>query len=170
MTARSTTRFSARVGESLHQVELEHDGRGGVRAVVDGRGYALSVTEPQDRVFSILTEGMSHEAIVQHARGAVRVRVGGMSFEVVPEEPGAGPSRRAAEAGGRLRVAAVMPGRVLRVLVEPGARVAARQGLVVVEAMKMENEIAAPRDAVVRQVLVSPGRTVETGETLIVLE
>ena len=63
-----------------------------------------------------------------------------------------------------------MPGRVLRVLVSPGQRVTARQGLVVVEAMKMENEVIAPRDGVVKELKVAPGRAVETGELLAVLE
>jgi biotin carboxyl carrier protein len=63
-----------------------------------------------------------------------------------------------------------MPGRVARVLVAVGDRVAARQGVVVVEAMKMENELRAPRDATVKSVAVAPGAAVESGAVLVVLE
>jgi len=63
-----------------------------------------------------------------------------------------------------------MPGRVVKVLVSPGDRVTARQGLVVVEAMKMENELRAPADAVVREVRVVEGASVDAGAILVVLE
>ena len=63
-----------------------------------------------------------------------------------------------------------MPGRVVRVLVKPGDEVAARQGLVVVEAMKMENELAAPRAGRVKEVAVTEGQSVEAGRLLVVVE
>lgn len=75
----------------------------------------------------------------------------------------------AAQAGGDHAVAAPMPGRVVRVLVEPGDRVAAGQGLAVVEAMKMENEVAAPADGVVADVRAAPGDSVEAGGVLVTL-
>jgi biotin carboxyl carrier protein len=62
-----------------------------------------------------------------------------------------------------------MPGRVVRVLVAAGDRVTARQGVVVVEAMKMENELRTPRDGTVKQVLVKAGTAVETGAVLVVI-
>jgi biotin carboxyl carrier protein len=63
-----------------------------------------------------------------------------------------------------------MPGRVIRVLVKAGDRVVERQALVVVEAMKMENELRAPGDALVRDVNVTEGMSVDAGAILIVLE
>ena len=80
----------------------------------------------------------------------------------------------AAETGrhahGEQRVVAPMPGRVVRVLVAPGDEVAARQGVVVVEAMKMENELRAPKNGRVKDVSVSPGTSVEAGRVLVVIE
>ena len=73
-------------------------------------------------------------------------------------------------AAGEVRVTAPMPGRILRVLVKPGDEVAARQGLVVVEAMKMENEIASPKAGRVKEVAVSGGQSVESGRLLAVVE
>jgi biotin carboxyl carrier protein len=80
--------------------------------------------------------------------------------------PGAGP----VAAAGELRVVAPMPGRVLRVLVKPGDQVEIRQGLVVVEAMKMENEISAAKAGRVKEVAVAPGQSVESGRLLVVVE
>jgi biotin carboxyl carrier protein len=71
---------------------------------------------------------------------------------------------------GEQRLSAPMPGRVVRVLVKPGDEVAARQGLIVVEAMKMENELTSPRAGRVREVAVNEGQSVEAGRLLIVVE
>ena len=74
------------------------------------------------------------------------------------------------QAHGEQPVVAPMPGRVVRVLVAPGDEVAARQGVVVVEAMKMENELRAPKKGRVKDVSVSPGTSVEAGRVLVVIE
>jgi biotin carboxyl carrier protein len=81
-------------------------------------------------------------------------------------------SRRGREvaAVGEQRIVAPMPGKVLRVLVTAGQEVAARQPLVVVEAMKMENELASPKAGRIREVAVSEGASVEAGRLLVVVE
>jgi biotin carboxyl carrier protein len=71
---------------------------------------------------------------------------------------------------GEQRVLAPMPGRVLRVLVKAGDQVVARQGLVVVEAMKMENELMSPKDGCIREVAVSEGESIESGRLLVIVE
>ncbi|MDE3153993.1 MAG: acetyl-CoA carboxylase biotin carboxyl carrier protein subunit, partial [Acidobacteriota bacterium] len=65
---------------------------------------------------------------------------------------------------------APMPGKVVRVLVAPGDAVTVRQPLVVVEAMKMENELRSPKDGVVREIKVGEGVSVEAGSLLVVVE
>lgn len=79
-------------------------------------------------------------------------------------------SSGAAAAGGEQRLTAPMPGRVLRILVQPGDEVVARQALVVIEAMKMENELMATRAGRVRDVLVAESTSVEAGRLLIVID
>lgn len=76
----------------------------------------------------------------------------------------------AAEANGPAPIVAPMPGRIVKVLVGPGEAVAARQGVVVVEAMKMENELRAPAAGTVREVHVAAGTAVEKGARLVTLE
>jgi biotin carboxyl carrier protein len=75
-------------------------------------------------------------------------------------------SRGGDAAGGRQQVRAMMPGLVKEVLVEEGAEVTAGQGVVVLEAMKMENEIGAEAAGVVSKIFVEPGEHVEGGEPL----
>jgi biotin carboxyl carrier protein len=76
----------------------------------------------------------------------------------------------AAGTAGAQRVTAPMPGRIVRVLVQPGDEVTARQGLMVIEAMKMENELTAVRGGRIREVTVAPGAAVEAGRLLVVIE
>jgi biotin carboxyl carrier protein len=71
---------------------------------------------------------------------------------------------------GPQRVTSPMPGKVVRVLVKAGDEVTARQGLVVVEAMKMENELRAARDGRVREVPVTEGQSVDAGTVLLIVE
>ncbi|MGE0449519.1 MAG: biotin/lipoyl-containing protein [Vicinamibacterales bacterium] len=74
-----------------------------------------------------------------------------------------------ADSTGPQRLTAPMPGRVVRVLAQPGALVAARQAVVVIEAMKMENELRSPVDGIVSDVLVKEGQSVESGTVLAVV-
>jgi len=163
-------KWQARVGDRTHSVEIAREAGGIIAARVDGRPYRLSVSEPQARTWSILDEqGRSVEAIVGVKQGRCRVRIGRAVFEVASAEVER-TSTAGRNAGGREEVRSVMPGRVLRVLVTVGDTVQAGQGLAVLEAMKMENELASPRQGVVREIRTAPGRTVEAGETLVVLE
>ena len=116
-----------------------------------GRGVDVAITErPGGEVWLQLPRVM-----VQASVDARRYRRGGT-----------GP----VAADGELHVVAPMPGRVVRVLVKPGDQVEARQGLVVVEAMKMENEIAAAKAGRVKEVAVVPGQSVESGRLLVIVE
>ena len=171
MTARRT---SVKIGDRARDVGIERHGEE-VLARVDGREYRLSVLEPQRGVFSFLPlgeGGRSVEAIVSESEGVYRVRAGARLFEASIERPGqAGASRRSSDGpGGRLVLKSIMPGRIVRVLVEPGAAVSRGQGIIVVEAMKMENEIGSPGDGVVRQIFAAAGDRVEAGTPLAVIE
>jgi biotin carboxyl carrier protein len=75
----------------------------------------------------------------------------------------------AAAGGGPLEIRAIIPGRVAAVMVAAGDEVEAGRPLLVVEAMKMQNELRAPRDGVVERIAVGPGDTIEIGDTLLVL-
>jgi biotin carboxyl carrier protein len=81
-------------------------------------------------------------------------------------------SRRGTEAGGRtgpLEVHAIIPGRIVAVSVEQGEQVAAGQVLLVLEAMKMQNELRAPREGTIERIAVAVGSTVEVGDLLMVI-
>ena len=144
--------FRVRIDGVVHEVDARPTDLGLTLAHLDsGRSADVAVTYRA-----------AGELLLQLPRANVTALVDARRFR----RGGGGP----VTATGEVRVTAPMPGRVLRVLVKAGDSVTARQGLVVVEAMKMENEITSARDGRIREVAVSEGQSVEAGRLLVVVE
>jgi biotin carboxyl carrier protein len=162
-------KISAKTGDRLLDVVIEKN-NGTYVVVVDGVRHEVDSRKLEGDFFSILTGGKSYEISVEVTRDGYRVRHGAALRLVTLSDP----SRQAREAqraaGGPETVVSVMPGKVVRLLVREGDEVAEGQGLIVVEAMKMENEIAAPRAGRVRSIVVEPQQTVESGAELVVID
>lgn len=126
------------------------------------------------RKFNITVNGQSYEVEVEEIGGvqtAAPVRAAAVAAAPVPAAAPAAPKAAApAAAGAGDPVKAPMPGNILDVKVKAGDKVTNGQCLVVLEAMKMENEIPAPKDGVVTSVLVAKGATVEAGSVLVTLQ
>lgn len=144
--------------------------------LVDGRPIDIekeqldAARQVEPGVFSLLIKGQSFEVRVQPGEQK-GVEVQGRRFTVeVPNPRSARGPNRTASGAGRENVAAPMPGKVIRVLVKNGDLVEMGQGLVVVEAMKMQNELKASRTGRVSEVRVQDGDTVSASQTLVVLE
>jgi len=122
-------------------------------------------------VYSILMDGRSYEARVEESDGCVIVFIDGHRFEVGIQDPRRW-SRRAGRPGaeGRLNVSAPMPGKIVRLLVAEGDTVEAGQGLLVMEAMKMQNEMKAPKAGRVVSLTARAGATVVAGDMLAAIE
>jgi biotin carboxyl carrier protein len=130
--------------------------------------HRFSAASAGDGTWSILIDGRSYAVTIL---GAGEISVNGRVFHVDVFDPRELRGRRsAADNSGPQAVAAPMPGRVIRVLVEPGQEVAADEGLIVVEAMKMQNEMKAPRAGRVATVKTAAGATVSAGDVLLVIE
>jgi biotin carboxyl carrier protein len=118
--------------------------------------------------FSVLAGARSYEVTLLSGG---EISVNGRVFRVEVFDPRALRSReRGGESQGRRKILAPMPGRVVRVLVELNQEVEAGQGLIVVEAMKMQNEMKSPQAGRVAEVKTSPGAAVAAGEVLLVIE
>ena len=166
-------KLMAEVDGRSYALELRREGAR-VEASVDGRRYELEARETEAGAFLLLAGGRVYECRAGgRTMGGVReVQIGGKTFHVTLFDPkrlrggrGAG-----AEASGRAQVAASMPGKVVRVLVETGALVEAGDGLVVVEAMKMQNELKSPKSGTVVEVHAEAGATVNAGDVLVIVE
>jgi biotin carboxyl carrier protein len=144
---------------------------------VDGRTIEIEseqlsqVTQVEPGVYSVLLEGESYEVRVVESSSGLRGAVNGRQFGLEVSDPrDTSRGARASIGSGRQNVNAPMPGKVVRVLVTVGDMVELGQGLVVVEAMKMQNEMKASRPGRVIEVRGVAGATVGAGDTLVVLE
>jgi biotin carboxyl carrier protein len=162
--------------------EIELDGKlssvewipNGERArwTIDGRALDADAMEVSPGIYSVLIDGKSFEVRAEpKSDSELRVTVAGHEFGSAirdsrkwTRDRGAG-----AEVEGRQQVTAPMSGKVVLVLVKTGDVVEAGQGLVVVEAMKMQNEIRSPKSGTVERLLVITGQTVNSGEVIAIV-
>jgi len=149
-------------------VELERNGTG-YRVLLDGRTVEADATPVSPNTISVLLGGRAYEVHVTPALdGTVKLQSGPHEFTAGIQDPRAWRGRKqgAMEAEGRQPIVAPMPGKVIRLLVSAGDEVEAGQGLVVVEAMKMQNEIRSPKRGKVERVVATEGQNVNAGEVL----
>jgi len=158
-------------GGRTRDLELAREGRR-LRASLDGRAIEADAVEVAPGQYSILLEGAACEVGVEPAAAGLIVSIAGRRLEARVVDPrrwrGAGRGG-ALEVEGRQQILAPMPGKVVRVLVQQGDTVDAGRGLLVVEAMKMQNEVRSPKTGTVERLLVTEGQAVNAGEVLAVV-
>ena len=137
---------------------------------IDGEAVEADAAEIAPGVYSILLGGRSFEVRVEPHGKELIVEVGSrrMAAEVI--DPRRWRRQRGEmELGGKQQITAPMPGKVVRVLAEQGKPVEAGQGILVLEAMKMQNEVRSPKAGTVERLLVKEGQAVNAGDTLAVV-
>jgi len=165
-------KLQAELNNEKHDVEIRRDGDK-VFATIDGRSYELEASEPEPNVFLLKHEAKIYEVYVSpEATGTSHVRIGDNEFDITVHDlkrlRGSGSGHEHGE--GLAEIKTAMPGKVVRVLVEPGAGVKKGDGVIVVEAMKMQNEMKSPKDGVVKEIRSSEGSTVNAGDVLAIVE
>ena len=161
-------KYEVNISGKAYKIELEHQADSW-QAKLDGESYIADVVEPAPNTFSVLLDGQSHEICVTSSpNGRVHLQTGGFEFsaEVIDPHSWSGRRHTGVEAEGRQQIVAPMPGKVVRLLVKAGDTVEAGQGLLVVEAMKMQNEIRSPKSGTVERVLAAEGQAVNAGDVL----
>jgi biotin carboxyl carrier protein len=154
-----------------HEAEVEFRTEGErLLLEVDGRRLEADFQRlPDGEVYSLLVDGKSHEVRVSPGPNALEVTVRGTRVPVEvrhPLEKLLGATLRKGGAGGGETISAPMPGLVVALRVQPGDVVAAGQAVVVIEAMKMQNELTAQHGGVVSEVLVNERQSVAAGQAL----
>ncbi|MEO8735522.1 MAG: biotin/lipoyl-containing protein [Edaphobacter sp.] len=141
---------------------------GPMECVIDGRSMQVDARMLEPGVLSLVVEGRQYRCILD----GDTVLVDGRRFGFEVNDPRSLQGRRGVGAGvaGPRAVKAPMPGRVVRVLVAAGEDVAEQQGIVVIEAMKMQNELKSPKAGKVIRVAVGVGDTVGAGDVLAIVE
>ena len=164
-------KLKAIVNNQEHELNVKlEDGR--VKAEIDGRVYDLELREPEPGSYLFLRDAAVHECRVGKGHDGFDVSLHGRNYAITVVDPKRLRSGQDAHGHhhGMAEITASMPGKVVRVQTEAGATVEKGSGLVVVEAMKMQNEMKSPRAGVVVSINVKPGDTVNAGDVLAVVE
>jgi biotin carboxyl carrier protein len=154
-----------------HRLELERDERVW-KCRLDGREIVVDAVLARPDVLSLLIDGRSYEIKREQTATDLHLWVGSTRFAVELRDPRSLRSRRDGEgnASGPRKLLCPMPGKIVRVLVAEKSAVEAGQGIVVVEAMKMQNEIKSPKKGVVQRLLATQGSSVNAGDVLAIVE
>ena len=156
-----------------YRLDLDLDRAAGQwRCRVNGREVTIDAVSPQPDVLSLLIEGKAYQIRRERLASESRIWVGDRSYAAEVSDPRSLRNRRSRADGGKgpRQLVAPMPGKVVRFLVGEHSAVEAGQGVVVVEAMKMQNEIKSPKKGIVLKLSVPEGAAVNAGDVLAIVE
>ena len=163
--------YEVTVAEKVYRVELVRTEQEW-KCKLDGRELPLDVISAQDGMLSLLLQGKSYEVKQETVGAESNVVVGQERFTASVRDPRSFRSRRRVGASeqGVMKIKAPMPGKVVRILTPAGSHVEMGQSVLVIEAMKMQNELKAPKTGVVKKINVEEGAAVEAGQALAEVE
>ena|SRR5215204_2953020 len=165
-------KFQAEISDKKHDVEIKRE-TDKLFATVNGRAYELEFSEPERGVYLFKHEGKVYEASISDGvNQSTHVRIGASEFDVRLIDPKRlrGASTAGEHADGIAEIKTAMPGKVISILVEAGAAVEKGDGIIIVEAMKMQNELKAPKAGIVKDIRVTEGATVAASDVLATIE
>ena len=163
--------YDVTVNGKSHRLELRKS-EGGWSCLLDGQEIKVDAVIARRDVLSLLVDGHSYEVKREQTPVDLHMWVGSTRFHVELCDPRSLRSRKdgVGDEKGPKKLVAPMPGRVVRVLVAERSEVEAGQGIVVVEAMKMQNEIKSPKKGTVQKILATQGANVNAGDVLAIVE
>jgi biotin carboxyl carrier protein len=163
--------YDVNVGGKPHRLELEQVDTGW-KCRLDGKEIRVDAVLPRRDVLSLIVDGQAFEVKREQTPTDLHMWVGSTRFAVELRDPRSLRARQgsAADEKGPRKIVAPMPGRVVRLLVAEGAEVEAGQGMIVVEAMKMQNEIKSPKKGIVKKMVAAAGAAVNAGDVLAIVE
>lgn len=163
--------YDVRIDGKAHRLELARQGDQWV-CKLDGRAVPVDPVLVRRNVLSLLIGGISYEVRREQTVSGLRLSINSARYAVELRDPRSLLSRRSESgaAEGKKKIVAPMTGKVVRVLVRQGDQVQAGQGVVVVEAMKMQNELKSPKQGIVQKVSAVVGATVNAGDVLLIVE
>jgi biotin carboxyl carrier protein len=154
-----------------HRLELNKE-VGRWRCILDGESIEVDAIIARPNVMSVIIGGQAFEVKRERTATDMHFWVKSARFAVDVRDPRSLRSRRAKGAGieGPQKMLAPMPGKIVRVISATGTEVEAGHGVLVIEAMKMQNELKSPKKGTVKQILVAEGQSVSAGEVLAIVE
>jgi biotin carboxyl carrier protein len=162
--------YEIAIDGKTHRLDLsQEEGRWSCR--VDGREVEVDAVLARPNVLSLRLGNKAYEVKCERVGGDVHIWVGSQRFAAEVRDPRSLRSRsRAVDDQGPKKLTAPMPGKVVRILLRQGTEVEAGAGVLVVEAMKMQNEVRSPKKGTIQRILVSEGAAVNAGDVLAIVE
>jgi biotin carboxyl carrier protein len=163
--------FDVSIDGVAHSLELRRVG-GTWECRLDGGEIAIDAAPAGRNVVSIIIAGVSYEVKLERTPTGTYVWVGNRRYSAELSDPKSLRNRRprAGPGTGPRKIVAPMPGKVVRILVQEKSEVDAGQGVLVVEAMKMQNEIKSPKKGIVQKLMHAVGASVNAGDVLAIIE
>jgi biotin carboxyl carrier protein len=162
-------KYVTTIGERQYTIEINRDDQ----ITIDGVAYPIDLRAIDEATFSLLMNNASHEALVEKSNGEIAVQLRGRLYTARVEDERA--SRLSRSPGGlhagsgEVTIKSPMPGLIVAIAVTEGQAVTKGQTIVVLESMKMENELKAPRDGTISSIKVAPRQSVDQHQPLVVL-
>jgi biotin carboxyl carrier protein len=162
-------KYITQINDKKFEIEIRSDNT----VWVNGQQREVDFLALTDSLYSVIMNATSHEVVVEERDGAYEVLMGGRMYSgtVTDERTQLMKSRRGGlEAdSGEISIKAPMPGLIVVIPVSEGQTVTAGQTLIILESMKMQNELKAPRDGIVQRISVKQGETVEQKRVLVTM-
>ena len=160
--------FTAHFDEKSHEIKIIEDERGYLITIDQKEPFHIDVVEQQTGSYSVLYQGRAYEFDVENREIQYNVLVRGKlySLELINQKAAVIKAKELIEHN----LVARMPGKIIKIMAGEGDPVSKNQGLIIMEAMKMENELKAPATGKVKTIQVKEGQNVDTGEILMVFE
>lgn len=161
-------KLQAELNNEIYEIEIKRDGEK-VFARVGERNYEIEASEVEPGVYLFKHDNQVYQ--IYAAPNGV-VNLGNHQFEIKIIEPKRlrGAVAAVANADGAAEIKTAMPGKLVRVLAAEGAEIKQGEGVLIVEAMKMQNEMKSPKDGIVKEIRYAEGATVNAGDVLAIIE
>ncbi|HEX8289000.1 MAG TPA: biotin/lipoyl-containing protein [Pyrinomonadaceae bacterium] len=161
-------KLQAELNSEKHEIEIKRDGEK-VFARIDDRNYELETAEVEPNVYLLKNNNKIYQIYVS-PNGIVNIGNNQLEINLTDAKRLRGSAATGANADGKAEIKTAMPGKLVRVLVKEGAEVKQGEGILIVEAMKMQNEMKSPKDGVVKEIRFAEGATVNAGDVLAIIE
>lgn len=162
-------KYLTTINDRTFEIEITNDGR----VLVNGQPRDVDFLPLDDALYSVIMQNNSHEVVVEPRDGDYEVLLAGHLFSarVLDERAQLMASRRGGgfTETGEITIRAPMPGLVVAIPVSEGETIQAGQTVVILESMKMQNELKSPREGIVQRISVEPGQTVEQKKILVTI-
>lgn len=160
--------FDAAIAGKTARIEVR-ESQGRYRVILGEKTLDLDLVKTSASDLSVLVDGVSHDLSLEKTSDGYAVMVRGDRFDVEIKDAVKGEALGKVVHKGPLKLIAPMPGKIVKVLVQEGEAVEAGRGVLVMEAMKMENELKASKAGSVQEIKVKEGQAVEMGALLLVI-